>query len=148
MIFLANLLGTMRRYNNPFKSGYDHYEQKALAMFWRRECKDRIQRVHELTKPERSKDDWLSYIHTEQGAGKESWENYCFTHGLPTCHVGSWFPGSVMPRCGNARCAEYDEGEWERWFYAGVSWKQCQSLECDVSDGTHKKMPCVDERSY
>ena len=92
-VFLVNLLGTVGRYNNPFKSGYEHFEQKALSMFWRRECKDRIQHVHELTKPERSKDDWLAHIHMEQRAGKESWETYCFTHGLPTCHVGMWFPG-------------------------------------------------------
>ena len=38
--------------------------------------------------------------------GDESWEMYCFIHGLPTRNVGTWLPGREEPGCGNNRCAK------------------------------------------
>ena len=35
----------------------------------------------------------------------ETWETYCFTHGLPTRGVGSWLSSTNAPTCGNARRA-------------------------------------------
>ena len=70
-----------------------HYiEQLAMAFFWRKTA-DSIQGVHELTEPNRTSDPWLQEVLQQDREGRESWEVYCFSHGLPTKNVGSWLPG-------------------------------------------------------
>ena len=52
----------------------------------------------------RTDDPWQQHVLLELRAGKETWETYCFTHGLPTQHVGSWLPGKPVVSCGNLMC--------------------------------------------
>ena len=84
---------------NPLrkKDGERHEagEQRMLAMFWdchKKGYKDGIQKLFELTSAKRSRDEWhLAVLHADR-AGNETWEIYCFVHGLPTRNVGSWSP--------------------------------------------------------
>ena len=78
-------------YSNPFKSEMEYAEQLALSFFWR-VTDDSVQGTHELMQPNRTKDLWLLEVLRQEREGKESWEVYCFTHGLPTKNVGSWMP--------------------------------------------------------
>lgn len=57
-----------------------------------------------LTTQHRAVDPWQQYVLEELRQGEESWEAYCFTHGFPTRHVGSWLPDRGTPLCGNAKC--------------------------------------------
>ena len=60
--------------------------------------------LFELTEQVRCKDEWLMAVLNANRQGAETWEMYCFTHGLPTLHVGSWMPQEDQPRCSDARC--------------------------------------------
>ena len=64
--------------------------------------------LFELAKQVRSKDDWHNVVLAANRLGRETWEMYCFTHGLPTVHVGSWLPNSDIPQCGNHSCRDLD----------------------------------------
>ena len=90
---------------NPFlKKKYSSGEQKILQMFWNGDDQDSIQKTWLLTKPLRSHDAWLNAVLQASRNGEESWEMYCFNHGLPTRHVGPWPPQEEMPTCGSQRC--------------------------------------------
>ena len=91
-------------YSNPFDKEMDYTEQLALSFFWRKSI-DGIQGTHELREANRTSDPWLEEVLQEDREGRESWEVYCFTHGLPTKNVGSWLPEQDSPTCGTAACA-------------------------------------------
>lgn len=57
-----------------------------------------------LHRQHRTDDPWQQHVLSELRAGKETWETYCFTHGLPTQHVGTWLPGQAFVGCGNQMC--------------------------------------------
>ena len=57
-----------------------------------------------LTRSLRTQDPWLEAVLEADRYGKESWEMYCFIHGLPTRNLGSWLPAPNTPMCGNERC--------------------------------------------
>ena len=63
-------------------------EQRAMNYFWRRN-KDSLNGFCELTVSHRQKDKWLQAVLAEHRQGAETWETYCFVHGLPTLHTGS-----------------------------------------------------------
>ena len=63
---------------------------------------------------------------------------YCFTHGLPTVHVGSWLPGSDIPQCGNHSCRDLD-AIWNEMWRKGMSWLRRQDLECDTCKRERKR---------
>ena len=82
-------------FSNPFKKDcYSSEEQKILKMLWRPDDMDSIQQTFMLTKPLRTKDRWLQVTLDASREGTESWEIYCFTHGLPTRNPGTWYPGT------------------------------------------------------
>ena len=72
--------------------------------------------LFELTEQVRSTDAWLVAVLTANRIGEESWEMYCFTHGFPTRHVGSWIPemsshiaaGSTAAGQGHLACQNAD----------------------------------------
>ena len=103
-------------------------EQVAMAFFWRK-TPDAIQGLHELTAPNRTSDPWLQEVLQQDREGRESWEVYCFTHGLPTKNVGSWLPGTSRPSCGNHDC-ELLAVEWLKQRRQGFTWEARKSSEC------------------
>ena len=60
-------------------------------------------------------------------------ELYCFMHGLPTKHAGSWMPESNDVLCGETQCRALP-AEWERALSAGTheTWEQRCAQECHV----------------
>ena len=80
----------------------------------------------------RTRDAWLACMLAEDRVGQESWEMYCFIHGLPTRNVGSWLPGRSSPGCGCMQCAELALTVWPDLFQQGASWNYRASFECDV----------------
>ena len=92
-------------YSNPFSDDMDYSEQLAMSFFWRA-SQDGIQGTHELVQPNRARDKWLQDVLEQDRQGCESWEVYCFTHGLPTKHVGSWLPSKSLPTCGSPECVK------------------------------------------
>ena len=77
--------------------------------------------------------------------GQESWEMYCFTHGVPTRNVGSWLPGQEKLACGNKRCAQLATEERPRLLERcrGENWQMRQSMECSICMDERKRRHCV-----
>ena len=94
-------------FRNPFLKDYETVERDILNMFWNVDTEEPIpsnaQHLYELTEQVRSQDAWLNYVLDCDRVGDEPWEVYCFTHGLPTRHVGSWLPGLDLPLCGQQK---------------------------------------------
>ena len=89
---------------NPYKHGvYSMAEKKIFRMFWRRE-EDSIQQTFELTESKRTTDAWLKAVLKADRIGAETWEMYCFIHGLPTRHQSSRDPNTNEVTCGQKRC--------------------------------------------
>ena len=112
-------------YGNPLRkldgTRYEAGEQRMMAMFW--EChtkqKDRIHKLFELTEAKRCKDRWhLAILHADR-SGAESWEMYCFVHGLPTQNPGTWMPDLDAPTCGDSVCKTLGE-RWESSWRRGA----------------------------
>ena len=102
-------------FSNPVKAGYSFEEQKIFKMFWRKD-EDSIQQTFLLTRSLRTDDPWLEAVLEADRYGRESWEMYCFIHGLPTRNPGSWLPGPDKPMCGNERCSRLAQEHWpEMW---------------------------------
>ena len=73
---------------NPYRRGYSSTEQKIFRMFWKRD-EDSIQQTFELTENKRTKDKRLESVLQADRNGEETYEMYCFTHGLLTKNPGS-----------------------------------------------------------
>ena len=71
-------------------------------MFWSRE-EDSIQQTFELTESKRTTDAWLKAVLRADRIGAETWEMYCFIHGLPTRNPGSWDLDTNAITCGQQR---------------------------------------------
>ena len=88
---------------------YEAIEQRMLAMLWdwnKPGFKNGLQHLFELTQPKRNSNDrWLQMLLTECRSGNQSWEVYCFVHGLPTKNPGSWLPDEDQIPCGDPLCA-------------------------------------------
>ena len=112
---------------------YTAAEQAILAMFWK--CKDSkdnngIQKLFELTQAHRSKDAWQLAMLSQDRNGAESWEVYCFIHGLPTRNPGTWLPQTDTPSCGDALCKTL-RLRWElSWKRQSMTWNEMQEMEC------------------
>ena len=124
-------------YSNPFKSDMDYTEQLAMSFFWRSSI-DGLQGTHELIQSNRTSDIWLREVLQQDREGKESWEVYCFTHGLPTRNVGTWLPSTDTPTCGNDNCATLHT-EWETQRKDGFTWEARRSRECNVCQAERKR---------
>jgi hypothetical protein len=129
-------------FSNPFKKELEFTEQRTLQMFWKR-GEDSIGRLLELTKAMRTKDSWLQQQLTQDRHGQESWEVYCFVHGLPTRNVGSWDPSTNLPTCGNPRCATLAAKIWPELFHRRCEWAMRQAFECDTCTAERKRRCCV-----
>jgi len=128
-------------FSNPFLGGYSVEEQRIFKMFWNRNDRDSIKGVYMLTQSMRTKDEWLQCLLEADRYGRESFEMYCFVHGLPTRHTGSWVPHRDGPTCGNQQCEELGNAVWEeQWLRCAATgmythmenWKRRQEAECDI----------------
>ena len=110
-------------------------------MFWTRE-KDSFNKFCELTVERRCKDPWLSYVLKGARHGDLDDESYCFLHGLPTRHTGSWDPHLARTTCGSERCASLPL-LWEAELYNGklgdANWRRRRSQECDKCAAERKR---------
>ena len=88
--------------------------------------------LFELQEQVRCEDEWLMAVLDANRQGAETWEMYCFTHGLPTLHVGSWLPAENMLRCGQTFCEELQSTHWPEMFRRKATWEQRSSLECNT----------------
>ena len=104
---------------NPFRQGYSPGEQKIFRMFWRRD-EDSIQETFELTESKRTKDQWLQVVLAADRKGEETFEMYCFAHGLPTKNPGSWNPVTNTVDCGREHCMTLAGEVGSR----GLGWQQ------------------------
>ena len=125
-------------FSNPFRNDLEHVEQKSLAYFWRKSV-DSITGMFELTQPMRTSDEWLKCMLAQDRVGQETWETYCFTHGLPTRNVGTWLPGRPQPKCGNQTCAALAAEKWPDLFEQGASWSYRMSLECEACSAERRR---------
>ena len=127
---------------NPFKIGLGSAEQKIAKMFWM--AKEPIQKLFLLTKSLRTTDEWLKALLDSDRYGKESWEMYCFAHGLPTRNVGSWLPNKTEPVCGNVNCAQLKD-IWQQRRDDGVDipWEVRCSMECESCKAERNRRNCI-----
>ena len=129
-------------FSNPFKKDLQFTEQRTLQMLWKR-GEDSIGKLFELTEPMRTKDSWLQQQLTQDPHGQESWEVYCFVHGLPTRNVGSWDPATNVPTCGHPRCATLAGRVWPEMFRRRCDWALRRVLECETCTAERKRRCCV-----
>jgi hypothetical protein len=129
-------------YSNPFADGLEFAEQRAMRYFWERNA-DSFQRVFELKKPHRQKDRWFFHVLQQHRYGREDWETYCFAHGLPTLHTGSWLPELAAPTCGEELCHELAQETWPRMQAQQKTWAARATLECDTCKAERKRRCCV-----
>ena len=104
-------------------------------MFWQfsdETIPDNPQFLFELVQQVRSRDNWLNCVLAANRIGEETWEMYCFTHGLPTEHVGCWLPNHEELPCGNEACAKLQSSEWRNFWQNGISWLARQQMECEI----------------
>ena len=137
------LFSDPRRKQNGEK--YDAGEQRIHKMFWQCNEKnnvDKIGRLFELHQTNRCKDPWLQAVLMADRAGQESWEMYCFTHGLPTAHPGTWMPSTNAPTCGSDFCKGLSY-TWNELCKRGVSWNDRQSMECEKCHTERERRCCI-----
>ena len=74
----------------------------------------------------------MNYVLNCDRGGAESWETYCFTHGMPTRHVGSWLPDRARPSCGSDACQNLQDTVWPRQVAElHGKWSDLQPQECE-----------------
>ena len=137
-------------FNNPAqkKDGerYEAGEQRMFSMFW--DCKDprkpdTITQLHELVECKRTKDSWLHAVLMADRRGDETWEIYCFTHGLPTKNPGSWHPDEGLLTCGNEFCRTL-RAQWDLYRKRyGMPWTERRAMECTVCKSERERRCCV-----
>ena len=102
-------------------------------MFWQRSNEtilSRTELLFELREQVRSKDRWHMAVLGANRTGQETWEMYCFTHGLPTEHVGSWCPLTGEITCGNVECRKVQDERWPEMFRRRTPWETRRLAEC------------------
>ncbi len=117
-------------FDNPLKTYKLSSTERILEMFWTR-GPDSVQEFFELTKENRCQDEWLSYLLRRARHGDMEHELYCFMHGLPTKHTGSWMPHSGKVLCRSAAC-EALPATWGKELLSGSprSWAERCKDEC------------------
>ena len=96
--------GATAVFANPLSHQKSSIERMA-AMFWTKD-EDSLNSFCELTKERRCKDVWLSHVLKGARHGNLHDASYCFLHGFPTKHPGSWDPIQLRVACGEKTCAE------------------------------------------
>ena len=73
-------------------------------------------------------------------------ESFCFLHGFPTMHPGSWNPQKQDVTCGNAVCKMLPTS-WAKDLYLGklgnAHWLRRRSQECSICAAERKRRCCV-----
>ena len=114
-------------------------------MFWTREI-DSFNGFYELTVERRCKDPWLSHVLKGARHGCMDEETYCFLHGFPTEHPGSWDPPNHHVACGNEVCKNLLR-LWKEEIYDGklghAHWLRRRSQECSLCAAERKRRCCV-----
>ena len=118
-------------FSNPFlRDRYGNEEQRIFKMFWCPEDRDSVQKTFVLDKPMRTKDLWLQAVLDADRYGRETWEMYCFAHGLPTRNPGTWMPQTDAVACGQEKCKNLATGAWsEMWRGGGMTRPTCRKKE-------------------
>ena len=125
---------TVSLFSNPYNRDLTAADQDILQMFWQKR-RNAFTETFVLKKAMRTKDPWMQEVLHAQRHGKETWEMYCFIHGLPTLHTGSWSPSARKPLCGNSVCVELPH-KWRSMLSNTVlrqendSWQLRRSMEC------------------
>ena len=91
------------------------YITRYVKEFWKR-GEDSIQSTFELTESKRTKDKWLQAVLQADRMGEETYEMYCFTHGVATKIPGSGSPKSNTVDCGQESCMLLAR-KWEEELY-------------------------------
>ena len=144
--------------DNPFKrqkhpSGVESVAEAMASTFWTKH-KDSLTSLRELTQEQRCKEPWLNHVLKAALHGTMDHETYCFMHGVPTRHTGSWMPtnddiDNVL--CGQASCRALT-AQWDSYFQSAsadtttdsghrVTWEERRSQECDECT-KHRRMRC------
>ena len=118
-------------------------------MCWTRGI-DSFNRFLELTVERRRKDAWLSHVLHGARHGCLDEESFCFLHGYPTKHPGSWDPTQQRVTCGNDGCKHLPTS-WTQELKLGKlgdnHWLRRRSQECDVCAAERKRRCRVMESS-
>ena len=140
-------------FSNPYlkREDYGAAEQTIMWMFWKKD-REPISNTFVLKKPMRTKaDPWMQEVMQAQRDGNESWEMYCFIHGLPTAHTGSWLPSTNMPTCQDTTCIDLNQRVWpflvkhtSSWMKWRNSWKLRRGLECSICAEERRRRCWVD----
>jgi uncharacterized protein YecT (DUF1311 family) len=116
-----------------------------MDMFWNCKSKrnvDGIQRLFELTEAKRCKDLWhLTVLHQDR-LGNETWEVYCFTHGLPTRNPGTWLPQQNAPTCGDVLCIDLAR-RWDLLWKRQIPWSDMKDMECSLCKLERQRRCCI-----
>ncbi len=125
-------------FSDPFHGGLLAEEQTIAKMFWM--TVDPIRHFFELTANQRTKEEWLQAVLEADRYGTESWEMYCFIHGLPTRNPGSWLPSSNAPACGVHDCQQLAQ-VWQNNRDNGVllPWSTRQAQKCVFCQAERKR---------
>lgn len=91
-------------FQNPFLKTSSFQVQALQKFFWSHDTSG-IAHLFELTKEQRCCDPWLSYVLKQARHGTMSHEVYCYLHGFPTVHPGSWNFVTQTCECQNPTCA-------------------------------------------
>ena len=129
-------------FNNPLKSYPSAGVQGIMAAFWSK-SEDSMHQFRELSTERRCKDPWLSHVLHGARHGTQSHEVYCFMHGVPTKHPGSFLPSTREVICGNSKCDGLAAQWTQQVLSATSSWEARRSQECDVC-AMHRARRCRD----
>ena len=110
-------------------------------MFWTHEP-DALGQLFELTVEHRCKDAWLSVFLKKARHGHMEHELYCYMHGLPTKHTGSWMPSTDDVLCGHDSCRSLATS-WQDGTMGGNprTWQNRCRDECEVCR-QHRQKRC------
>jgi len=126
-------------FDNPFTSKGLSAVDNILSMFWTK-GPNAVTKIFELTQERRCKDAWLSYFLKGARHGTLDHEIYCFTHGLPTLHAGSWMPTTADVLCGLDACRQLPN-VWDQHLRIrpNSTWEERRSQECDICASQRKR---------
>ena len=128
-------------FDDPFRSYKISSTESMLKMFWTRHP-DSIQELFELTTENRCQDTWLSVFLRRARYADMEHELYCFMHGLPTKHAGSWMPQSDDVLCNSAACENlYAAWAEELSSRTPRSWEERCKDECNRCQ-QHRQTRC------
>ncbi|CAK9031745.1 unnamed protein product [Durusdinium trenchii] len=120
-------------FQNPFVQA-ESVQVRALQKFFWSRGPTGINRLFELTREQRCSDPWLSSVLYQARHGHMSHEVWCFLHGYPTIHPGSWDVALKTVGCKSASCQALAT-EWEVAAAAKQRpepWETRRRRECQV----------------